>query len=88
LNSGKNVTFVLPPKNDFWGVLDTLKLCDVALFLMPVLQEMSPEAKVLLKCAKDQGLPTPFMAVSENFTKALLTDSLFLLFRCCYASFC
>jgi hypothetical protein len=36
---------------------------------MPILESLSPEGKVLLKCAKDQGLPTPFLAVSANFTK-------------------
>lgn len=46
---------VKPPSNDIWAVLDTLKQSDISLFLMPILDEISPEGLTLLKTAKEQG---------------------------------
>jgi pre-rRNA-processing protein TSR1 len=69
LSSGKNMMLVTPPSNDLWSVLDTLKQADISLFLLPVMEPVSPEGLTLLKTAKEQGLCTPFVGVGASINK-------------------
>lgn len=61
---------VPPVPNDLWCVLDIMKQADVSLFLLPLLEPISPEGLTLLKAAKEQGLATPFLCVSSPFSKS------------------
>ncbi len=55
LSNGKNIMLVKPPSNDIWALLDTLKQSDISLFLMPIIDDLTPEGWTLLKTAKEQG---------------------------------
>jgi len=73
LGNGKKVTLCVPASNDLWSLLDTMKMSDVTLFHMPVLEQLSEEGRTLLKAAKDQGLNTPFIGATTPFTKVKFT---------------
>ncbi|CAG7818165.1 unnamed protein product [Allacma fusca] len=69
LSNGKNVTLCVPPSKDLWSLLDVMKMSDVTLFHMPVLEPLSPEGMTLLKAAKEQGIVTPFIGTTTPFSK-------------------
>uniref|UniRef100_A0A2P2HX46 Pre-rRNA-processing protein TSR1 homolog n=1 Tax=Hirondellea gigas TaxID=1518452 RepID=A0A2P2HX46_9CRUS len=56
-------TFVVPPMDDLYAILDTAKVCSTLLVVWPCCDRdeevLGEEQQKLLSCIKAQGLPTP-----------------------------
>lgn len=58
-------SFVVPPVNDLYGVLDSVKVSDTVLFIWPGDEDLADPAELLLSCILAQGLPAPIHVISS-----------------------
>jgi len=56
-------SFVIPPVNDLFAILDSVKVSDTVLFLWPGDEELEEASNLLLSSILSQGLPTPVHAI-------------------------
>ncbi|KAK7067020.1 ribosome biogenesis protein tsr1 [Halocaridina rubra] len=57
--------FVIPPVNDLYAILDSLKVSDTVLFIWPSEEELGDAAEMLLSSILAQGLPAPVHVLSS-----------------------
>lgn len=58
-------SFVIPPANDLYAILDSVKTSDTLLLLWPGEEELGGDADLLLSSIMAQGLPTPVHLVTD-----------------------
>ncbi|XP_045130180.1 pre-rRNA-processing protein TSR1 homolog isoform X1 [Portunus trituberculatus] len=58
-------SFVIPPANDLYAILDSVKTSDTLLLLWPGEEELGGDADLLLSSIMAQGLPTPVHVVTD-----------------------
>jgi len=56
-------SFVIPPVNDLYAILDSVKVSDTVLFVWPGDEELEEPANLVLSSILSQGLPTPVHAI-------------------------
>ncbi|KAK3858486.1 hypothetical protein Pcinc_035329 [Petrolisthes cinctipes] len=57
-------SFVIPPVNDLYAILDSVKVSDTVMFVWPAEEELSEVTETIISSILAQGLPTPIHIIT------------------------